>query len=194
MQHKFRQPFFNYQISLNHFITKIENSYNETIEFNYEDEKYSYDEPASYTEKKILAGLNNITNYSLIGAHVPYCEIENNDHVINRGKRLKTITVSNGENISFIYDTCPRLDLPYSTFQGGNGIEVLNGGYALKKVIVNQENIKNEFDFDYEYFNLSNYNPCVSVSDNTLKDSYRLKLKSVVKIGEAPYKFIKLYT
>ena len=170
-------------------ITKIENTYNEIINFYYDDERYLYEEPSSFTEKKIETGLISSTNYSLIGGHVPYVEIETKNYIVNKGKRLNSITVNSGENINFIYDTCARLDLPYSTYSGNTGLEVLNGGFSLKKIVINKTNIKNEYYLNYEYFNLNNFTSCVSISDYSSKDSYRLKLKSIIKNNEPPYSF-----
>ncbi|KRB59938.1 DUF5977 domain-containing protein [Flavobacterium sp. Root186] len=165
-------------------ITKIETLNNEVINFYYESEKYSYDEPSVFTSRESTYKSSGLFGDLIPGGLPLFVETETKNKVILRGKRLTSITTNSGENIQFIYNNCPRLDLPAST---GPDNEVLSGGFALKEIKIMSGQRNDSYVLEHGYFNVPNYTPCAA--NASFGSDVRLKLISFKKNSEPAYQF-----
>ncbi|WP_428229466.1 RHS repeat domain-containing protein [Flavobacterium sp.] len=179
--------------SYSYYLTEIETPENEKIFFTYNDYNYEYKNPASKTwKKRPFLGLDEATGCTNLGQFDSFpLEIKETieSSTFIRGKSISKI-VTNSQSIDFIYENCPRLDLPPTSGLSSYSPST-TGDFALKKIKVSDYNsVKiNEFVFNYSYFNLNNYQPCISQTNIDLMNSYRLKLESVVKNNIEPYSF-----
>ena len=160
------------------YLSKIETINNEVINFNYINQYYEYRLPNNYSRYKRHPIINTDSQLPI------FAESETQTIMSTYGKVLKTITTNTSENIEFIYENCPRLDTPSTNISNGN--IPLTGGFALNGIIVKNGNTSiASYTLKQDYFNLNNYEPCVTQSTG----SNRLKLVSVKKNGENPYLF-----
>ncbi|WP_291149931.1 DUF5977 domain-containing protein, partial [Flavobacterium sp. UBA7680] len=165
-------------------IVKIETLNNEVINFNYESEKYSYDEPSVFASRESTYKSSGLPLDLIPGGLPLFVETETKNKVILRGKRLISITTNSGENIQFIYNNCARLDLPAST---GPNNEVLSGGFALKEIKITSGQRNDSYVLEHGYFNVPNYTPCAA--NASFGSDVRLKLVSFKKNSEPAYQF-----
>jgi YD repeat-containing protein len=173
-----------YMDSYSYFLSKVETTNKEIINFEYEDQSYEYNDPDTYTRFKAdfpTTTTGCISNLPL------YDEKQTANSTIIHGKRLKSITSSTNENIVFFYDNCPRLDLPATNSLPQS--QSITGSFALNRIEVKRGQTSDNYYFEHGYFNLNNYTPCVSQSNEETKNSYRLKLLSVRKNNDIPYTF-----
>ena len=172
------------------YLTKIETSYKEIIDFEYNDITYKYKNPSLFTRKKrdlntygldqcTTTWVGNLNDNGSAGFEFEiYNEYSNLVEVF--GKSIKKILVNNNQTIEFNYQNCPRLDLPSEQLFNST---TSTGSFALNNITIKnyKTQMVNSFNFIYEYFNLSNYQECISTSNDLTRDSYRLKLKEIVK-------------
>ena len=166
-------------------ITKIETINKDIINFNYEEEKYSYLEPSIFSSRESTYQPSGMPGEMIPGGLPLYVETETINTVILKGKRLLSITTNTNENIQFLYENCPRIDLPPTN---PTTAEALNGGFALKEIKINSSTKNDSYTFKYGYFNLPNYTDCTYPLQGS-GEGVRLKLKSVKKNAEPPYQF-----
>ncbi|WP_175455510.1 fibronectin type III domain-containing protein [Flavobacterium omnivorum] len=157
-----------------YYISKIETPNNQIINFNYINQSYAYDLPTVYSRYK------QPVVYTCSDLPLNAQTTTTSKTIIN-GKLLKSITTNTNEKIDFIYDSCPRLDLP-STYHYDR---YLSGGFSLKAIEVNKGSNKDTYTLKQGYFNVNDYQPCVTTSNN----SPRLKLISLTKNKDNPYSF-----
>lgn len=176
------------------YLTKIETINNEKIEFEYNSITYKYKNPnylkrskrkfdntglSECTPVMAVPDINNLNSW--LGFEFEKNENYSNYVEVNNGKSLSKIVINNNQQIiEFDYANCPRLDLPSEPLTGNRKT---TGSFAIKSIKVKNaifETIDN-FDFIHEYFNLTNYQECATNSNSTTRDSYRLKLKEIVK-------------
>ena len=165
-----------------YYLTKIKNIYGEEINIEYDNEIYYYKTRNQYVRFKRAA--NALPDY-------PFPNNVNNSietQVTVRGKRIKKITSTLGDEIEFIYDTCIRLDLPKDNINiGGN--ETITGANRLKTIKIKKGDIYDTFELSHTYYNLNSDNiPCVNNTGET-RYSYRLKLISIKKNTDPPFTF-----
>jgi hypothetical protein len=181
-------------VSNSYYVTSIVTPNNERIDFEYEDYTYSYQNSNSVTRYKRdfdNTGLNECTctfdpNGTAAGINgnsqnYPFEYTETTSSVTEvSAKAIKSIKINNSEQeISFIYATCPRLDLPPSML---NSNIMSTGSFALKTIQHKfNTTLIDEYQLNYKYFNLNSYQECISQSDNITKDIYRLQLASFTK-------------
>ncbi|MEN2401077.1 DUF5977 domain-containing protein [Flavobacterium sp. MC2016-06] len=175
---------YNETKSYSFHIVKIETVNNEIINFNYEDEKYSYNDPSVFSSRTSTYVPSGMSGELIPGGLPLFVETETKNTIILKGKRLISITTNTSENIQFLYENCPRLDLPQTTTAAN---EVLNGGFALKEIKINGGARNDSYVFEHGYFNLPNYTPCTNPGMSS--DYYRLKLISLKKNSDPAYQF-----
>lgn len=195
----------SYSDSFSSYLTKIETNKNETIDFQYNTFTYSYRNPDIMTRRKRpfdSTGLNectstmtapDINNLNLTNGQQGY-ELEMNDiynnYVIVEGFSIKKIIINgNQKTIDFSYQNCPRLDLPSGVFSSTN--QPTTGSFALKTITIKNHlsQTVDTIELVHNYFNLSNYQECISNSDAITRDNYRLKLVEVKKNTLEKYSF-----
>ncbi|MDO5665167.1 MAG: RHS repeat domain-containing protein [Bacteroidia bacterium] len=165
-----------------YYLTKVKNIYGEEINIEYENEIYHYKTKNQYIRFKRAA--NDLPDF-------PFPNNVNNTietQVTVKGKRIKKITSTLGDEIEFIYDTCIRLDLPKDNINiGGN--EVITGANRLRIIKVKKGDIYDTFELSHTYYNLNSDNiPCVNNTGES-RYSYRLKLNSIKKNTDPPFIF-----
>jgi hypothetical protein len=176
--------------SYSYYLTEIETPQKEKILFTYNDYVYEYKSPDTKLWKKRPSfgeGVGCDTNAMIYYPQDIKQTIENLTFV--RSKSISKITTGD-QTIDFTYENCSRLDLP-PTSGLSNYSSSTTGDFALKKIKISDSKAKkiNEFEFNYSYFNLDNYQPCISQTSIALMNSYRLKLEGIVKNNNEPYSF-----
>lgn len=175
---------YNEAKSYTFHIVKIETINNEIINFTYEDEKYTYEEPSVFSSRESTYKSSGLIGDLIPGGLPLFVETETKNSIILRGKRLIAISTNTGENIQFVYNNCPRLDLPKATAPTN---EVLPGGFSLKEIKINSGQRNDSYVLEHGYFNLENYTPCTEIPYT--ESYYRLKLVSLKKNSDPAYKF-----
>jgi 20S proteasome alpha/beta subunit len=177
--------------SYSYYLTEIETPQKEKISITYNDYVYEYKNPdTKLWKRRPSSGGEGVGCDANVMMYYPLDikqTIENLTFVAS--KAISKITTAN-QSIDFIYESCPRLDLP-PTSGLSHYSPTTTGDFALKKIKISDSNAKkiDEFEFNYSYFNLDNYQPCVSQTSLTLMNSYRLKLEGIVKNSIEPYTF-----
>lgn len=176
------------------YLTKIETTNNEKIYFEYNTVTYKYKNPDYLKRSKRqfdntgltactpiinVPDINNLNSW--IGFEFEKNEKYSNYVEVSSGKSLSKISVNNGQQIIYFeYNDCPRLDLPSEPLTGNT---ITTGSFALKNIKIKNSILGtvDYFNLIHEYFNLTNYQACVTNSNITNRDSYRLKLKEIIK-------------
>lgn len=157
-------------VNFSYYLTKVETPSGQTIDLSYDNVQYGLDYPKTYTRYRLNSSISNGMPLNV--------ETRVESSSIVNGKLLRSIISNVGDTVLFNYESCPRIDMKKASNQ--------TGSKALKEIQIRNSGPVSTFQLQQSYFNLGNYIPCQTQENASL---YRLKLNSVVKVGEEPHAF-----